>query len=174
MSFFYNEKFLLNACKAAFTNETSEDYINCQMDPIILTAVNTENLLKLVDDLIHDIRKEQEIKGGNALSRKALFQSEYFYKIDTIFFKYFLTVEKNFIDCINVDLNNYIQSFYVTSLLLISSFGLIIILFYLLSRIILIKNLIHHLSISRMIMKIIPTSIIINTPELESWIESKY
>ena len=108
------------------------------------------------------------------MSRKTLFQSDYYYKIDTIFFKYFLTVEKNFIDCINVDLNNYIQSFYVTSLLLISSFGLIIILFYLLSRIILIKNLIHHLSISRMIMKIIPTSIIINTPELESWIESKY
>ena len=174
ISEFYNEKFLLNACKAAFTNETSEDYINCQMDPIILTAVNTENLLKLVDDLIRDIRKEQEIKGGNAMSRKTLFQSDYYYKIDTIFFKYFLTVEKNFIDCINVDLNNYIQSFYVTSLLLISSFGLIIILFYLLSRIILIKNLIHHLSISRMIMKIIPTSIIINTPELESWIESKY
>ena len=26
---FYNEKFLLNACKAAFTNETSEEYLEC-------------------------------------------------------------------------------------------------------------------------------------------------
>ena len=179
ISKFYNEKFLLNACKAAFTNETSEEYFNCLMDPLIFAANNTENLLKLVDDLIFNIKKEDEILKENltdtkTYSRKPLFNSLYYYQIDTIFFKYFLTVEKNFVDCINIDLIQFLHSFYLTCILLLISFGIIIVIYYILSRIILIRNLIHHLSISRMIMKIIPTSIIINTPELETWIESKY
>ena len=175
ISEFYNEKFLLSACKAAFTNETSEDFLNCTADQIILAAINTENLLKLVDDLIFNIRKEDEIisKSRN-YSKKTLFESDYYGQIDTIFFRYFLTVETNFVDCIEYDLDKFLNSFYLTSLLLLGSFGLIIIVYYILSRIFLIRNLIHNLSISRMIMKIIPTSIIINTPELETWIESKY
>ena len=175
ISEFYNEKFLLSACKAAFTNETSEDFLNCTFDQIILAAINTENLLKLVDDLIFNIRKEDEIisKSRN-YSKKTLFESDYYGQIDTIFFRYFLTVETNFVDCIEYDLDKFLNSFYLTSLLLLGSFGLIIIVYYILSRIFLIRNLIHNLSISRMIMKIIPTSIIINTPELETWIESKY
>ena len=32
----------------------------------------------------------------------------------------------------------------------------------------------HLLSVSRCILKIIPTIVIYNTPELESWIENKY
>ena len=42
------------------------------------------------------------------------------------------------------------------------------------ARIALIKKLVHHLNVSSCIMKIIPTSVIVNTPELETWIESKY
>jgi hypothetical protein len=65
ISEFYNDKFLLNACKAAFTNESSEDFLNCVNDPLILAAINTENLLKLIDDLIFNIKKEDEIIYGN-------------------------------------------------------------------------------------------------------------
>ena len=105
---------------------------------------------------------------------KKLFSSDNYGQIDKIFFKYFLTVEENFVHCIEDDLDTFSNSFYVTSLILLFSFGLIIIIYYILSRIFLLRNLIHNLSISRMIMKIIPTSIIIGTPELETWIESKY
>jgi hypothetical protein len=105
---------------------------------------------------------------------KKLFSSDNYGQIDKIFFKYFLTVEENFVHCIEDDLDTFSNSFYVTSLILLISFGLIIIIYYILSRIFLLRNLIHNLSISRMIMKIIPTSIIIGTPELETWIESKY
>ena len=175
ISEFYNDKFLLNACKAAFTNESSEDFLNCVNDTLILAAINTENLLKLIDDLIFNIKKEDEINYGttNHTSKK-LFSSDNYGQIDKIFFKYFLTVEENFVHCIEDDLDTFSNSFYVTSLILLFSFGLIIIIYYILSRIFLLRNLIHNLSISRMIMKIIPTSIIIGTPELETWIESKY
>ena len=175
ISEFYNEKFLLNACKAAFTNESSEDFYNCSVDPLILAAINTENLLKLIDDLIFNIIKEDEIiSRSRNHSRKILFALEDYKEIDTIFFKYFLTVEENFVKCIESDLDTFLNSFYLTTLILLASFGIIIIIYYILSRIFLLRNLIHNLSISRMIIKIIPTSIIIGTPDLETWIEGKY
>ena len=37
-----------------------------------------------------------------------------------------------------------------------------------------VKKLVNYLSVSRCIMKIIPTSVIISTQELETWIENKY
>ena len=173
ISEFYNEKFLLNACKTAFTNETSEEYLECSSynNSLILAAINTENLLKLIDDLIFNIKNGLD---SNTPLKKILFSSTDYNQMDTIFFRYFLTVEKNFVDCILIDLNDSLNSFYVTSLILLASFGAIIIIYYITSRILLIRNLIHHLSISRMIMKIIPTSVIISTPDLETWIESKY
>ena len=175
ISEFYNEKFLLNACKAAFSNESSEDFYNCSMDPLILAAINTENLLKLIDDLIFNIKKEDEIiSRSRNHSRKILFALEDYREIDTIFFKYFLTVEENFVKCIESDLDTFLNSFYLTTLILLASFWIIIIIYYILSRIFLLRNLIHNLSISRMIIKIIPTSIIIGTPDLETWIEGKY
>ena len=175
ISEFYNEKYLLSACKAAFLDETSEDYLNCTVDDIILAAINTENLLKLVDDLIFNLIKLDEIVNVyQNETRKYLFAEKDFYKIETIFYRYFLPVERNFAKCIKIDLDNFLNTFYVTSLILLASFGIIMILYYIFSRYILITNLIHHLTISRMIMKIIPTSVIISTPELETWIESKY
>ena len=49
---------------------------------------------------------------------------------------------------------------------------MIIYCFYLM--IFFVKKLVNYLSVSRCIMKIIPTSVIISTQELETWIENKY
>ena len=177
ISEFYNDKFLLDACKAAFLNETSEDYFNCKYnDTLIKAAINTENLLKLVKDLIYNIEKENKILNStiDKFNKKTLFGSDYYENIERIFFKYLFNVEDNFVKCVEEDLKSFLNQFLTINIIFVVSFGIVIIIYYLLSRIFLIKNLIHHLSISRMIMKIIPTSVIISTPELESWIESKY
>ena len=94
ISEFYNEKFLLNACKTAFTNETSEEYLECSSynNSLILAAINTENLLKLIDDLIFNIKNGLD---SNTPLKKILFSSTDYNQMDTIFFRYFLTVEKN-------------------------------------------------------------------------------
>ena len=52
--------------------------------------------------------------------------------------------------------------------------GVFTIFFCLLFGIVFINELIHHLSVSRIILKIIPTSVIISTQALENWIENKY
>ena len=80
ISEFYNDKFLLDACKAAFLNETSEDYFNCKYnDTLITAAINTENLLKLVKDLIYNIEKENKILNStiDKFNKKTLFGSDY-------------------------------------------------------------------------------------------------
>jgi hypothetical protein len=70
---FYNEKYLLNACAAAFNKDLqSTEYNKCMNDSIITSANNTENLLKLTKDLIFDIKKDYEIEihNNNSYNKK--------------------------------------------------------------------------------------------------------
>ena len=58
---YYNYKFLLNACAAAINDIESDEYLLCMNDTLIISANNTDNLLKLVDDLVDSIQKEYEM-----------------------------------------------------------------------------------------------------------------
>jgi hypothetical protein len=174
--YFYNNKFLLDACAASFEEIESEEYKNCLKDPIIITTNNTENLLKLIEDLVFNIEKQYEIYIVDNIDfyKKNLFNEDNYKEIEKIFFKYFINVETNFVNCLKDDLSNYLDRMFIFVVLIIFLYGIIMIIFSLITRIILINKLMHYLCVSRCIMKIIPTSIIISTPELETWIENKY
>lgn len=177
LSYFYNEQFLLNACGAAINNDTDPDsYKNCLNDTIIITVNNTENILKFIDDLIAILIKEYDInkKENDNYDIRNLFNETYYREIEKIFFKYFMGVDENFSNCILQDLSLFLAQSELSTFILIVAFTLIIIIFCLLNRIIIIKKLIYYLTISRCVMRIIPTSVILSTPELEIWIENKY
>ena len=72
------------------------------------------------------------------------------------------------------DLDRYLKNKLVFVATIIVIMGILTVIYCLIFGIIFIKKLIHYLSISRCIMKIIPTTVIVNTQELEDWIESKY
>ena len=175
---FYNEKFLINACKAAITNETSEEYKNCLNDPLIETTNNTENFLKLMAELSFTLQNEFEINkrmnNDSSYSKNILYSNIKYLQMEKIFFNYFLPVEENFVKSIKDDMNSYLFYHKMILLFLILLLEILMILICIATRLILIKSLVHYLTISRCIMKILPTSVIINTPELESWIENKY
>ena len=79
-----------------------------------------------------------------------------------------------FADITTSDLNYFLnnnKTFFILFILLLIA---LIIIYCIFLGITLIRRLIHYLSVSRCIMKIIPTSVIINTQELETWIENKY
>ena len=175
-SYFYNENFLLNACGAAITNTSSEEYFLCLNDTTIITTNNTENLLKYVDDLISILKKEFEINNNTVSNyyRKNLFNETYYKDIEKIFFKYFIGVDENFILCLSLDLSSFLLYNQILVIILMLILTIIVILFCVISRITIIKKLILYITISRCVMKIIPTSVILNTPELEGWIENKY
>ena len=174
---FYNEQYLFDACGAAIYNTSnSDEYEECLSDSIIKTTNNTDNLLKYVDDLISALKKECEIQNrtdGNYY-KKNLFNETNYRDIEKIFFKYFMGVDENFINCISIDLSIFLSHNQTLVIIYMIIFSLILIVLCVVSRIIIIKKLIHHITISRCVFKIIPTSVILNTPELEGWIENKY
>ena len=59
-------------------------------------------------------------------------------------------------------------------IIMVVIFAIVIMIFAVYVIFVFIQKLIHLLSVSRCILRIIPTSVITNTNELESWIESKY
>ena len=172
ISIFYNEKFLLDACAASIANESDSDsYTECMNDNLIISANNTDNLLKLIDDLVDSIKKEYEM---NQDDKKNLFNTSYFKQIEYMFYNYVFNVGDIFADVVTKDLNSYLSERQLIVIFIAVIIGIAIIIYCLAFGIILIRRLVHHLSVSRCIMKIIPTSVIISTQELETWIENKY
>jgi len=175
---FYNEKFLLNACAAAIDKNTDEEkYNECLNENLIVSANNTDNLIKLVDNIVNNIYKEDEMNRKNeSLSniRYELFNTSYFNQMEEIFYKYIIPVGDNFAKLVNSDLDSYLSERKIMVLILVCVLGAIMIIYCLIFGIIFINQLIHYLSVSRCVMKIIPTSVIISTQDLENWIENKY
>ena len=175
---FYNEKFLLNACAAAIDkNEHEEEYNLCLNENLIVSANNTDNLIKLVDSIVDNIYKEDKMNIENkteGYTKYQLFGKSYFNQMELIFYKYIIPVGDNFARLVNEDLDHYLTERKILVLILVCVLGAIMIVYSLIFGIIFINQLIHYLSVSRCIMKIIPTSVIISTQDLENWIENKY
>ena len=173
LKIFYNEKFLINACSAAFKNQTSEEFKKCSVDLIIQTANNTENLLKLIEDYIFNIEKEYEINLNlnNSNNNLNLFNDTKFMQIEKIFFKFFIGVDENFSSSLLKDLLIFLGNNKEIIIIVLVAFSIFIIIVCFLCRIIMMRNLIKVLTKVAFMIKIVPTSVIITTPELENWIE---
>jgi hypothetical protein len=180
---FYNRKFLLDACGAIFINNES-GYNECLNDELIQSANNTESILKLIDETIDNIYKEQQIKKGNIVTLKdksqrnfvnyLLYETDSFDLLETIFYKYVIQISDNFSDLCVQNLLSYLNNKKELVIILVIILSTILIGLCIYIEFYFISKLIHLLSVSRCILKIIPTTVINNTPELESWIESKY
>ena len=171
---YYNEKFLLNACGAIYENEDS-NYYECMNDTLIASANNTDNLLKLVDDWVDNIHKENDMnKNGKLEDRIHLFNTTYFNNIEKMFYKYIFNVSEHFQSVLRKDLKDYLHEKTVELYTVVIFMGVLTSFVCIVLGYFFIKRLIHHLSVSRIILKIIPTSVIISTQELETWIENKY
>ena len=173
---FYNEKFLLNACAAAIDKNTQEQkYNECLNENLIVSANNTDNLIKLVEDIVDNIYKEYTMNyHEESFNTFQLFNTSYFNQMEEIFYKYIIPVGDIFAKLVNDDLEHYLNENKIMVLILVCILGIIVIIYCLIFGIIFINQLIHYLSVSRCVMKIIPTSVIIATQDLETWIENKY
>ena len=174
---YYSEKFLLNACAAALNKEKDPiSYNLCLNDPFIITANNTDNLIKLIENYVDYIKKEFEIKNRTEsnYNKKQLFKSNHFRNIEYIFCNYIINIEENFSDLINKELLKYLDNTKFFISFIVIYIGVANIIYCLIFGIYIIKKLVYYLTISRCIMKIIPISVILNTQELEAWIENKY
>ena len=168
---FYYMKFLLDACLAGINDTKSEEFSYCRQDPLMISANNTDNILKLIDDLIDSIIKENEM---NKDYKRNLYNTSIFRQIEYMHYKYVFDVGDNLEDAVITGLNTYLFQKKIFIIIFIGLLGLVISFYCVVFGFILINGLVHHLSVSRCIMKIIPTSVIISTQELETWIENRY
>jgi len=183
LSDFYNNKFLLNACSVIFNDTESSQYKACMNDTVIQSANNTDSLLKLIDETVATISKDKDMKIGKpylfngttvSFTNPLLFETSYFKDLEYVFYNYITAISDNFAEVVSLSLNNYLLDQKAIVIILICVFGLIILLFAGYVAFIYTKKLIHLLSVSRCILRIIPTVVINNTAELETWIENKY
>ena len=181
---FYNKKFLLDACAVVFMNKDDDDYNNCIKDELIQSANNTESILKLIDETIDNIYKDQSIKKNTIITLKDgreesfinyyLYESDSFNILEKVFYKYVIDVSDNFSILCKKNLLEYLNSKRNIVISLVSILSCTVICLYIYIGFCFINKLVYYISVSRCIMKIIPTTVINNTPELETWIESKY
>ena len=173
---FYNEKYLLNACASAIDPNTQPDtYAKCMDNTLIKSANNTDNLIKIVENTVQKIYKQyltSDNKGIN--SHTELFETRFFTQVEEIFYNYIIPVGDYFSSLVKTDLANYLGNKKNMIIILVIVLVVVMILYSLVFGIIFTNQLVHYLSISRCIMKIIPTSVIIATQDLETWIENKY
>ena len=186
---YYNDRYLLDACYAVMDKYLEEEkYNKCLNDSIIASANNTDNLMKLIHNIIDNIYKQDDMdkftygylnvsESDLAIIQKyriKLFNETNFKNVEYIFYNYIFLVGDTFQEAIISNLSSYLKYKKKIIIILIFSLALIIIIYGLVFMSFYIPRLIHFLGVSRSVMKIIPTSIIMITPELESWIENKY
>jgi hypothetical protein len=178
---FYNNKYLLNACQAAINKDTQQNkYDSCINDSIIISSNNTDNIMKLIENVIDNIYKKDLMNTRknngttNKYFRQLIFNDTNFQMIENIFYKYIDSVNDILSDVIKSSMNNYLK--YKKYLLLVLAFCLVFIIvsYNILFLAIFVPKLVYLITVSRCVLKIIPTSIIMSTPDLETWIENKY
>ena len=102
------------------------------------------------------------------------FNESNFQNIEYIYYNYIISVGDFYSKSIISNLNYYLIDKKRVLLILVCSSSIVIILYCIIFISIYITRLIKFINISRSVLIIIPTSIIMITPELENWIENKY
>ena len=173
---FYNEKYLLNACASAIDrNVNPTQYDKCMSNTLIHSANNTDNLIKIIENNVQKIYKQYETsENTEANNHTELFNTTFFTQVEEIFYNYIIPVGDFFSSIVINDLDNYLGEKKNIVVILVIVLVVVMIIYCLVFGIIFVNQLVHYLSISRQIMKIIPTSVIIATQDLETWIENKY
>jgi hypothetical protein len=155
---------------------------------LIKNSNNTDSLLKLIEETVDIIYEDKNISSNNdqltyyfnngttttTFENRFLFNTTSFQDLETIFYKFVAPVSDNFAELCKISLKHYLNQKKNIVFCLIIIYVIIITIICLYIFFSFIKKLIHLLSVSRCVIRIIPTTVIINTQELESWIESKY
>ncbi len=180
---FFETKYLLDICATiSQINEITYDFNSesakalllgkCKKDKIILSANQTVSLMALIKDAIFNLDKNILLK--NSDNKMDEFANENFKNMEYIYYNYMNKVYPNLEYYVELSLNSFsskIETFIVSFMIL---FSVLILFFAIYIYFVYIKTLIHMLSISRCVIKVIPTNVIFGTPKLESWIESKF
>jgi hypothetical protein len=185
---FYKEKYLLDICQSISDvnvityklNELKEKekiIKNCKEDEFVKSTNQTNSLIKLISEAIYNIDKDIFLKQKNVETKDQKFlefENFNFKELEYFYYNYISKVYPNMENSIENSLLNMIKinDSFIFSLIILMTIFIFIFAIYI--YFIYIKKLIHFLSISRCIFKIISTNMIFDTPKLVAWVESRF
>ena len=174
---FYDNKFMLNACKAAINiNEDKMAYNICINQRQINNANNTDNIMEILTSFIDYMYKKDIMNSGkvNNYFKQMLFNDSIYQNIEYLYYNYIFTVDTIFESTVHSSLDAYIKQNKFFLLILLFIFCVLMILYNIIYQVLFTPRLNYLINVSKGILKIIPTSVIMNTPELQSYIGNKY
>lgn len=180
---FYNQQYLMDACKVLYSNFTSKAYNNCRADYFVATANNTDSIINLLEEMVFKLDRDMGFKKKNntytfnntviPYQNRFMFENSLFASMEYIFYNFLIQVTDNYSKVVSASLGNYLESNRTLIIVLISVLAIFIFFYSLWISLIYTQKLVHYLSISRCILRIIPTNVIASTNDLKSWIEVK-
>ena len=173
---YYNNKILINACEAIQNDMFGQkNYEECINDTFIKKGNNTDNLMKLIENRIDSIYLREEMNNNSKnFQRTDLFISEDYQIIEYVYYNYIYGIDKILGNIIKSNLARYLSDKKRIIITLLLCLIIILLLYSFIFMIVYVPRLIHFINVTRSVIKIIPTSIIIITQDLEKWIESRY
>ena len=168
---------MLNACKAAINiNEDEMAYNICINQRQINNANNTDNIMEILTSFIDYMYKKDIMNSGkvNNYFKQMLFNDSIYQNIEYLYYNYIFTVDTIFESTVHSSLDAYIKQNKFFLLILLFIFCVLMILYNIIYQVLFTPRLKYLINVSKGILKIIPTSVIMNTPELQSYIGNKY
>jgi hypothetical protein len=145
-------------------------------DTLVRSSNNTDNIMQLITSFIENNYNKDALeksKDDNYESQN-MFSNDLYKDIEYLFFNYVYSVESIFENTVRSSLDDYIKKNKFFLIILLEVFCITMIIYNITYIVILTPKLVHLMNISRGVIKIIPTSVIMNTPELQALIGSKY
>jgi hypothetical protein len=150
------------------------------MDPISVKINDTENLFYEIENLQYNINLEIKYSEGYSPDNKTqgnygriAFQSNYYKLLEYYYYSYIIYISEVFGKVFRESIYNYAYTNSIKIVILIIFFAISILLYSLYVIFIFTEKLIDYLTISRIILRIIPTNIIFSNNDIKSWIDQK-
>ena len=169
---YYYNKFETDCCAAIYDYNT-EDYKNCLKEDIVQKVNNSYSFILLINNNIEELLYELDTykRIDSNYDSLTLFNTTLYMEIELYFKVYIFPTIDKLINVIEHSLKNYIENKYKLLIYIYVFFIIFVLTNCILNRILIINKLKHYLFVCKKIFIIIPSDIILATPDLESCME---
>ena len=171
---FYYNKYLSDLCATIYDN-SSDEYINCKNNEVILSMNNTPALIEIFNFSMNEIFElyNKNLKNNESYDGFDIFNLSIYNLLISSYYSFLMPIAINqkeaFETSFKEEKNKRIKYFMILGIIWISL--MIYFLCYTLTKFL---NKMKKIIITSMyFIKVIPTNYILKTPDLENWLENK-
>ena len=176
VSLFYSN-LRIKICEIIYDDESEQELLSqCNSDPTIKSMNNTNSIIDNIPYKISmllsllNLRKEKDAEYNSF----DIYGENDFQECEKLLYKYLTPLSEDIIDVTNQTVEQIIYKRKIVVCLLLSLLIVAVFIFCLVCWVNFINKIAHLLTVSRAVLNIIPSVVIMNTQELENWLEKKF